>query len=103
VVQSVFSLGEAGELHKLLVEAGFQHIEIEPVSITARFAQPEEFLAWEIGVDPSEMSALQNPAPQAREASLPAVRQDMQRALEAVTQAGQAVLPYHAHVAQARK
>jgi ubiquinone/menaquinone biosynthesis C-methylase UbiE len=100
-VQSVFSLGDGDELHELLADAGFQQIEIEPESITARFAQPEEFLAWEIGVDPSEMTALQNLEAGAQKASLPAVRQDMQKSLDAVMQAGQAVLQYHAYVAAA--
>ena len=101
-VQAVFSLGDAEELHKLLTDSGFQHVEIEPMSITARFPQPDEFLAWEIDVDPAETPALRNLDPEAQQGILAAVRQDMQRALDEVLQDDQVVLEFHAHVVQAR-
>jgi ubiquinone/menaquinone biosynthesis C-methylase UbiE len=101
-VGAVFSLGDADELRKLLMDAGFQHIAIEPLSITARFPNPEEFLAWEIDVDPAETPALQNLDPEAQQAILAAVRQDMQGPLDEVMQNNQVVLQFHAHIAQAR-
>jgi len=102
-VQAVFSLGDADELHKLLTDSGFRHIEIEPMSITAHFPNAEEFLAWEIDVDPTETPALQNLDIEAQKVILAAVRQDMQGPLEEAMQDNQVVLPFHAHVAQARK
>ena len=102
-VQAVFSLGDADELRKLLTDSGFQHVEIEPMSITARFPNAEEFLAWEIDVDPTETPTLQNLDPEAQQVILAAVRQDMQGPLEEVRQDNQVVLQFHAHVAQARK
>jgi ubiquinone/menaquinone biosynthesis C-methylase UbiE len=102
-VEAVFSLGNSDQLHKLLTDSGFQHIEIEPRSITARFPQPEEFLAWEIDVDPTETPALQNLDTEAQQIILAAVRQDMQRSLDEVTQDNQVVLQFHAHVVRARK
>lgn len=102
-VQAVFSLGDADELHKLLTDSGFQHIEIEPASITAHFPNAEEFLAWEIDVDPTATPALQNLDTEAQQVILAAVRQDMQSPLEEVMQDNHVVLPFHAHVAQARK
>ena len=101
-VQAVFSLGDSEELRKLLTDSGFQHVEIEPMSITARFPQPDEFLAWEIDVDPAETPALRNLDPEAQQVILAAVRQDMQRALDEVVQDNQVVLEFHAHVVQAR-
>jgi hypothetical protein len=101
-VQAVFSLGDSDELSKLLTDSGFQHIEIEPISITARFPQPEEFLAWEIDVDPAETPALENLDIETQQAILAAVRQDMQGPLDEVMQDNQVVLQFHAHVAQAR-
>jgi len=101
-VQAVFSLGDSDELSKLLTDSGFQHIEIEPISITARFPQPEEFLAWEIDVDPAETPALQNLDIETQQAILAAVRQDMQGPLDEVMQDNHVVLQFHAHVAQAR-
>lgn len=102
-VETVFSLGDAEELHKLLTDSGFQQVEFEPMSITARFPQPEEFLAWEIDVDPAETPALQNLDPEAQQVILAAVRQDMQGPLEEVLQANQVVLQFRAHIARARK
>jgi ubiquinone/menaquinone biosynthesis C-methylase UbiE len=102
-VQAVFSLGDSDELRKLLIDSGFLHIEIEPMSITARFPNAEEFLAWEIDVDPTETPALQNLDTEAQQVILAAVRQDMQGLLEEIMQNNQVVLQFHAHVAQARK
>jgi SAM-dependent methyltransferase len=102
-VQAVFSLGDADELRKLLADSGFRQVEIEPMSITAHFPRPEEFLAWEIDVDPTATPALQNLDTEAQQVILAAVRQDMQRSLDEVMQDNQVVLQFHAHIVQARK
>jgi ubiquinone/menaquinone biosynthesis C-methylase UbiE len=101
-VQAVFSLGDSDELHNLLTDSGFQHIEIESMTLTAHFPNPEEFLAWEIDVDPAETPALQNLDTEAQKVILATVRQDMQEPLEEVMQDNQVVLQFHAHVVQAR-
>jgi ubiquinone/menaquinone biosynthesis C-methylase UbiE len=102
-VQAVFSLGDSDELGRLLTEAGFQQVEIEPASMTARFSNPEAFLAWEIDVDPAETPALQHLDAQAQQVILAAVHQEMQAALHGVMQDGQVVLESYAHVAHARR
>ena len=102
-VQAVFSLGDSDELRRLLIEAGFQHVEIEPASMTARFSNPEAFLAWEIDVDPAETPALQHLDATAQQEILTVVRQDMLAALHAGMLDGQVVLEYHALIAQARR
>ena len=102
-VETVFSLGNSDELRKLLTDSGFRQVEIEPMTLTAHFPQPEEFLAWEIDVNPAEAPALQNLDKEAQQAIMAAARQDMQSPLEEVMQENQVVLPFHAHIAQARK
>jgi ubiquinone/menaquinone biosynthesis C-methylase UbiE len=102
-VQAVFSLGDADELRRLLTDAGFQQVEIEPASITARYSNREEFLVWESDVDPAETPTLQPLDTQAQQAILVAIRHEMQAALDEVTQEGQVVLASHAHVAYARR
>jgi ubiquinone/menaquinone biosynthesis C-methylase UbiE len=102
-VETVFSLGNSDELHKLTTDSGFRQVEIEPMSITAHFPEPEEFLAWEIDINPTEAPALRNLDKEAQQAILTDARQDMQIPLEEVTQKNQVVLPFHAHIAQARK
>lgn len=102
-VQDAFSLGDSDELRELLTDAGFQRVEIEPVSITARFPNPEEFLAWEIDVDPAAVPALQHLDARAQQAILSALHQDMQTPLHEVMQGDQVVIPFHAHIARARR
>jgi SAM-dependent methyltransferase len=102
-VEDVFSLGDPKELRRLLTDAGFKQVQIEQVSITARYSNPEEFLAWEMGIDPAKTPALQHLDAQAQQAIIAAVRQDMQTPLDEVMQDDQVVLPSHAHIAHARR
>jgi ubiquinone/menaquinone biosynthesis C-methylase UbiE len=102
-VEAIFSLGDSDELRRLLTDADFHDVQIEPMSIIARYSNPEEFLSWEIDVDPSKTPALQQLDAQARQAILAAARQDMQAPLQEVIQGGQVVLPSHAHIAHARQ
>jgi len=102
-VQAIFSLGDSDEVRKLLIDAGFQHIESEPRSVTARFSNPEEFLAWELDVEPAETPALQVLDVAAQQIILTVVRQEMQNPLEEVMQDDQVVLPFHAHIVEARR
>ena len=102
-VETVFSLGNSDELHRLLTDCGFRQVAIGPMSITAHFPRPEEFLAWEIDIDPAEAPALRNLDKEAQQAIMTAARQDMQSPLEEVMQENEVVLEFHAHIAQARK
>ena len=102
-VQAVFSLGDSDELRRLLIEAGFQHVEIEPASITARFSNPEAFLAWEIDVDLADTPALQHLDAPEQQVILATVRLDMQAALHAVMQDGQVVFESYAYIAHAKR
>ncbi len=102
-VQDVFALGDADVLRRLLTDAGFQHVEIEPVSMTARFPNPEEFLAWEIDVNPAAIPALRHLDTQARQAIMAALREDMMVPLHEVIQDDHVVIPFHAHIARARR
>jgi hypothetical protein len=73
------------------------------MSLTAHFPQPEEFLAWEIDINPAEAPALQNLDKEAQQVIMAAARQAMQSPLEKVMHENQVVLPFHAHIAQARR
>ncbi|TPG18198.1 class I SAM-dependent methyltransferase [Pedococcus bigeumensis] len=59
-VASVFALGDADELGTLVHSAGFSDVRIEARSITARFANAQEFLAFELGVDPAVAPTLRH-------------------------------------------
>jgi ubiquinone/menaquinone biosynthesis C-methylase UbiE len=103
VVQTVFSLGDSDEVRKLLSDAGFQQIEIEPLSIMARFPNAEEFLAWESDVDPATCPALQKLDTESQQAILAALHQEMQAPLHEVMQGDQVLFRSYAHIAYARR
>lgn len=102
-VQDIFALGDADELRTLLTEAGFEHVGIEPVSLTARFPDPEGFLAGEIEVDTAAIPSMQHLDTQARQALTAAIREDMEAPLHEVTEDDHVVLPFHAHIARAER
>ena len=102
-VEAVFSLGNSDDLRGLLTDAGFEQIQIIPMSITARYSNPAEFLAWESDVDLAEAPALEHLDEQARQAIMDAFREDMGPRLQGFIRDGQVVLTSHAHVAHARK
>ncbi|MGQ0604018.1 MAG: class I SAM-dependent methyltransferase [Anaerolineales bacterium] len=102
-LQTIFELGNAEELRKLLTEAGFQRVEIEPVSMTARFPNPDGFLAGEIDVDTAAIPAMQHLDSQARQAITAAISDDMLAPLREVTQDNHVVIPFHAQIARAER
>jgi ubiquinone/menaquinone biosynthesis C-methylase UbiE len=100
-VQDIFALGNADELRMLLAEVGFHHVEIEPVSRTARFPDPEGFLAGEIDVDTAAIPSMQHLDAQARQAITTAIRKEMEASLHEVTKDNHVVIPFRAHIAWA--
>lgn len=100
-VRDIFALGNAGELRTLLAEAGFRAVAIEPASMTARFPNPEAFLAGEIDVDTAAIPSMQHLDGEARREVAEAIREDMESPLRDVVEDGHVVLPFHAHVARA--
>jgi ubiquinone/menaquinone biosynthesis C-methylase UbiE len=102
-VQDIFALGDADELHGLLTDAGFQHVEINEVSMTARFPDPEGFLAGEIDVDTAAIPSMQHLDARARQAITAAIQGDMKDALREVTEDDHVVIPFHAQIARAER
>jgi ubiquinone/menaquinone biosynthesis C-methylase UbiE len=102
-VQDMFTLGDDGELRRLLTEAGFQTVEIESVSMTAHFPDPDEFLNWEMDVDPAVIPLMQHLDTPARQVIMAAIRKDMTIPLQQVMREGQVVLPFYAHIAHVKR
>jgi ubiquinone/menaquinone biosynthesis C-methylase UbiE len=102
-VQDIFALGRADELRGMLTDAGFQHVEINEVSMTARFPDPEGFLAVEIDVDTAAIPSMQHLDAQARLAIAAAIHDDMKAALRDVTKDDHVVIPFHAQIARAER
>ena len=100
-IRDIFALGDEDELCGLLTNAGFQCVEIEAVSITARFPNPEGFLAGEVDLDTAAIPSMQALDLAGRRAIVAAIRNDMKEPLLEVTQGDHVVIPFHAFFARA--
>lgn len=100
-LQDIFALGSADELRAMMVRAGFQRIEVEPMSRIARFPNPDGFLAGEIEVDTAAIPALQHLDAEARQKIVSAISAAMQSPLRKVTHGDQVVIRFHAHLVRA--
>jgi ubiquinone/menaquinone biosynthesis C-methylase UbiE len=95
-VAEIFALGDAGELNGLLSAAGFRDIDVRPVSMPARFPNPEGFLAGEIDVDTASIPSMQHLSDAERKEVTEAIRADMEEPLRQVTESDHVVIPFHA-------
>src|SRR5215831_20816018 len=59
-LQQIFALGNADDLHGLALAAGFRRADIKPFSMTARFPNPEAFIAGEIEVDTAAIPSMRH-------------------------------------------
>jgi ubiquinone/menaquinone biosynthesis C-methylase UbiE len=99
-VDDIFALGDADELRRSLTQAGFRDVAIYSVSLSARFPDPEGFLAGEIDVDTAAIPAMQHLDATARKEMTATIRDEMAGPLGAVTEGDQVVIPFHAHIAR---
>ena len=102
-VQNIFALGNANDLHALAVDAGFRQADIEPFSLTARFPNPEAFIAGEIEVDTAAIPSMQHLDAEDRVAIVAAITADIQPHLLEVTHENRVVIPFHGHTMRAWK
>jgi SAM-dependent methyltransferase len=100
-VGAIFALGDADALRGSLIQAGLREVVIEPFSITARFPQPDAFLAGEIDVDTAAIPAMQGLDPAARRELTTAIQQEMAEPLRAVTDGDAVQLTFHVLIARA--
>jgi hypothetical protein len=97
-LQQIFALGNADDLHGLALAAGFRRADIKPFSLTARFPNPEAFIAGEIEVDTAAIPSMQHLDSKAREA----ITTDMQSPLKELTSDNHVVIPFHGLIITAR-
>jgi SAM-dependent methyltransferase len=101
-LQDIFALGDPDDLRGLALTAGFRRVDIRPFSITARFPNPDQFIAGEIEVDTAAIPSMQHLEPQARQAIVAAIIKDMEQPLKTVTSDGHVVIPFHGHLVKAQ-
>jgi hypothetical protein len=69
--------------------------------MTARFPNPDGFLAGEIDVDTAAIPSMQHLDAQARQAIVAAITAEMESPLKEVTHDNHVVIPFHAHIVSA--
>ena len=82
---------------------GFRDAAVESFPITARFPNPNAFLAGEIDVDTAAIPAMQGLNPDARRDLTVAIEADMAETLRTVTDGDHVHLTFHAQIAYARR
>jgi ubiquinone/menaquinone biosynthesis C-methylase UbiE len=102
-VGEIFALGDAEALRASLIRAGFRDAAVEPFPITARFPNPDAFLAGEIDVDTAAIPAMQGLDPDARQELTAAIQAEMAEALRTVIEGDHVHLTFHAQIAHARR
>lgn len=101
-LQQIFALGNADDLRELAMAAGFRQAQIRPFSLTARFPNPEAFIAGEIEVDTAAIPSMQHLDSKAREAIVTSITSDMQSPLKEVISDNHVVIPFHGLIMTAR-
>jgi ubiquinone/menaquinone biosynthesis C-methylase UbiE len=101
-LQEIFVLGDADDLCSRAYEAGFRKVDIKPFSLTARFPNPEAFIAGEIEVDTAAIPSMQYLDSKAREAIVTAITKDMQSPLKDLISDNHVVIPFHGRIITAR-
>jgi len=96
--RAVVSLGDAGELERLITGAGFRAVEIRPIVKTQRYASVEAYLHQLESTAPST-----DPLGQVDEPTRRAILADLSTALQSYLTDDALVLPLATHLATARK
>ncbi len=102
-LKDIFALGDAAELRTLLSGAGFRGVELTSITMTARFPNPDAFLAGEIDVDTAAIPAMQHLDAQERAKMTAAIRDEMIGPLRDHTERAEVVIPFHARIVCARR
>ena len=100
-LQEIFALGDAEAMRGLSLAAGFRLVEIKPFSFTARFPNPDTFIAGEIEVDTAAIPSMQHLDSKAREAIVRAITKDMQSPSKELTSDKHVVMPFHGSLIRA--
>lgn len=102
-VEQVYSLADPDELQRMMTGAGLQEVEVHPASLTARFAEPQEFLTWELTVDQASIPSMRDLDAEAWQAVMQSIRDELQAPLQARVEDGKLILDFHANLARGSK
>jgi len=97
-VETIFELGDSNVVRSMVTAAGFRDIEVQPVSMTARFPDPQGFIAGEIDVDTACIPSMQHLSADERQKFTADIRDEMAADLREVTEDHYVVMPFHANI-----
>ena len=100
-VASPWSLPEAGELHALLSEAGFQGIEIIAKSLDAHFPSPDRFVELTVLAGAAVAPTFDHEDPAARLALTEAVNREIEPVVRRYRDGDRLIIPTSWHIAVA--
>ncbi len=100
-VGEIFALGDPEGLRKMMMGAGFRRVSVEAVPVTARFPDPDSFLAGEIDVDTAAIPSMQHLDDRARREMVAAIRKDMEASMREAIEDDYVVIPFHTWIARA--
>ncbi len=101
-LQETFALDNTDDLRGLALAAGFRRVDIKPFSLTARFPNPDDFIAGEIEVDTAAIPSMQHLDSKSRQAIVKAITGDMQSPLKELISDNHVVTPFHELIIRAR-
>lgn len=96
-----FSMGDADALQGLLSAAGFERIEIEPVTHTVRFPEPDRFVTLTLLAASAVIPEFQELGDDERADLMEAVRRDVDPIVQEYVEGDSVAFPMQAHIAVA--
>ncbi len=97
-----FTLGDAAEVKQLLSAAGFHDIEIEHVTLTAKYPDPERFLDETVNALMAVVVSMLDIGEDELARGVTAVKEELREPLEAAVHDNVVHLPWHSHIATAK-
>lgn len=98
-----FAMGDPAELRALLEEGGFSEVEVQPLSHTVRFPEPERFVRLTMRAAAAVLPAFAEMDEHAQEELLDAVERELEPVLQEHVEDDAVVFRMHAQVALARR
>jgi len=96
-----FVMNDETELHTLLADAGFSEIAVSSHSLTARFPDPDDFVAMEMDVIAAAIPSMQHLDEQARSDMAQTITGEAAELIREYTRDGQLAIPMHSFIAVA--
>ena len=97
-IASPFALGDADELHALFTAAGFQRVEVAPVTLTVRFPEPARFVQLTVLSSAAVLPVFAQMDPAARTALVKAVARELEPTLRSHIDGDTVAFPMAAHI-----